>query len=243
MEAVITVIDTEALVENSVLDFGYEMNEAIARGELQDALDEVNSQSVVKILTGMPTVDVVERDIPPVDEGLSSEATAGLVIGALAFAVLPVAMYLYMRRSESKPNYDAYEPDDGDTADGIDPMVEKDMKANSGSPILGAKPANYGKEKNKSSPTTTSDPDIEYQEPIKDFGSRDHDHNKDDSSSNAGSSGWSSSAGLSSLNTGSAEDSTDMLHSPPGASLAAIGAASAIPRRMERKSGTGGREM
>jgi hypothetical protein len=51
-----------------------------------------------------------------------------------------------------------------------------------------------------------------------------------DSSSNAGSSGWSSSAGLSSQYTGSVDDSLDIA-AAAGATLATIGATSALARK------------
>jgi hypothetical protein len=53
-----------------------------------------------------------------------------------------------------------------------------------------------------------------------------------DSSSNAGSSGWSSSAGISSYNTGSVDDSMDAA-AAAGTTLAAIGITSALTKRFE----------
>jgi hypothetical protein len=95
--------------------------------------------------------------------------------------------------------------------------------------MLGATQADYGKNKSKQAVQTSVVAFDTLEEDVK-AGPR-----GDDESSNAGSSGWSSSAGVSSLNTGSA-DSLDFTGGQAvGATLAAIGAASAITSRQDSK--------
>jgi hypothetical protein len=250
VEHLITMIDTVELDPDEVLDFERALVAAISRGELQDDLPP---DSIVTILTGMvPAVPIVTSEEPiVVDEGLSSGATAGIIIAALVVTILPIALYLSMKqKNDEKEPYGSYQPHDSGSADGIHGPAEDDIEDQKtplqkvqsaggvGSATLGASPTDYGKSYTPDavSGTVKQVHGVPPVSPERD--GPDH-HSYDDgrsaSSSNAGSSGWSSSAGLSSLNTGSAEDSMDMLNSPQGSSLAAIGAASAVARRVENR--------
>lgn len=217
-------------------DFEIALLDAIVRGDLQMNLPAGSS---VRILTGLTPVET-DRAVAEDDEGLPGGATAGIVIGALVVAILPIALYLSMRRTqEEKEPYGAYEPHEAGEG-GIDGQPEEsDLEAitRGVQANLGASPTDYGKSySSKAAPKSEFQPlhKVPAVSPDRDAarkGERDRD---DNSSSNAGSSGWSSSAGLSSMNTGSAEDSMEqLLNSPTGSSLAAIGAASAVARRVE----------
>ncbi|CAB9507421.1 Cohesin domain [Seminavis robusta] len=256
----ITMIDTVELNPDEVADFETALLNAILRGELQANLP---SDSIVKILTGMdPNVPIQvvgpsPSDAEVVDEGLSGGATAGIVLAALVLTIFPIALYLAMRQNnEEKEPYGAYEPHDAVSTDGIHPTADEHDVEVPTTPqkvqsigggvaaTLGAAPSDYGKTSAyppaTKEPTPTGSikqvhkvPPVSPERETPDQNSFDEGHSA--SSSNAGSSGWSSSAGLSSLNTGSAEDSMDMLNSPQGSSLAAIGAASAVARRVENR--------
>ena len=234
--------DNQDLDPNAVADLESAVWNAIERGDLQLLLPP---DSPVKILTGLDPgtgTAPITRGTDG-DEGLSNGAISGIVVAALIVALLPIALYVGMRRShEEKEPYGAYEPHDEADADEIGPEEDVEAKhiskssaaaaaaAAAGGGTLGAKPTNYGKKEKSSEP-------IEHMHkvaPVSPDSRGDDDERSHASSSNAGSSGWSSSAGMSSLNTGSAEDSMDMLHSPQGASLAAIAAASASSRKTER---------
>lgn len=98
----------------------------------------------MRILTGLEPTDV-DRAVAPVDDdGLSGGATAGIVIGALVVAILPIALYLSMRRDgEEKEPYGAYAPGDemkGPEGDDEEAIITKGVQAN-----LGASPTDYGK--------------------------------------------------------------------------------------------------
>jgi hypothetical protein len=249
VEHVITMIDSVELNPDEVENFEQALLDAILRGELQAKLPV---GSIVTILTGMnPAVPIVTPEQPiVVDEGLSGGATAGIVIAALVVTILPIALYLSMRQNnDEKEPYGSYEPHDTGSADGMherDDDVE-DQKSppqkvqpagGIGSATLGASPTDYGKSSYAPDTVSSTVKQVHKVPPVspeRDGPDRSFDDGRSASSSNAGSSGWSSSAGLSSLNTGSAEDSMDMLNSPQGSSLAAIGAASAVARRVENR--------
>lgn len=234
VEAVVTLEDNQELQAVSVSEFEAALFNAIANGSLQQLLPK---NTPVKILTGL-TAQNPNGTTPGANHGLPGGATAGIVVGALFVALLPIALYVGMRRHhKEKDPYGAYEPHEAGSDDGI-AEPEQDIEAtalkSSRPATLGAKPGTYyGKDiesepmrKDKSPPIS---PESQHDD--------DDDELSHGSSSNEGSSGWSSSAGLSSLNTGSADDSMDaMLHSPTGASLAAIAAASANVRKTERTS-------
>ena len=219
-------------------DFEIALLDAIVRGELQQNLPP---GSRVRILTGLTPAET-DRAVAGDDEGLPSGATAGIVIGALVVAILPIALYLSMRRTqEEKEPYGAYEPNeagsgelDGQPGESDVEAITRGVQAN-----LGASPTDYGNSYSSKAPPKPEFQPLHKVPPVSPDrvaarkGERDGD---DNSSSNAGSSGWSSSAGLSSMNTGSAEDSMEhLLNSPTGASLAALGAASAVARQVENR--------
>jgi len=230
----ITLVDSVDIPDEDLALFETTITEAIARGDLQRNLPP---DSVVRILTGLEPTEVDQAvGTDDDDDGLSGGATAGIVAGALVVAILPMALYLSMRRNqEEKEPYGTYEPQDvGDEMQGHEDDDDVEATAKGVQTNLGASATDYGKSRSKAPPNTEFTPlhKVPAVSPDRDAARKGH---NDDSSSNAGSSGWSSSAGLSSLNTGSAEDSMDMLNSPPGSSLAAIGAASAVARRMENR--------
>jgi hypothetical protein len=114
--------------------------------------------------------------------------------------------------------------------------------AAAGAATLGAKQADYGKNKGKTSVVAYDTLEAGALATSDKAGDAAEEH---ESSSNAGSSGWSSSAGVSSLNTGSNDDSVDPAADrgeggaaggiAAGSTLAAIGAASAIPRVVDKR--------
>jgi hypothetical protein len=255
----VTLLDAAVLSQTQVADFESALMAAITRGDLQANLPE---GSLVTILTGLAIPPVVPASnidplVPDVDSGLSGGATAGIVLASLAVTILPICFYVAMRNSHDvKEPYGGYEPHDAGSVEGMDPEMDVESTpkgegmvvaaaASIGTGTLGASPSDYGKnyhvkDVSVSSSSTSSQHIQQVQKvppltPERDGPPDARSFDDHDSSSNAGSSGWSSSAGLSSLNTGSAEDSMDLLNSPQGSTLAAIGAASAVARRMDNR--------
>jgi hypothetical protein len=215
--------------------FETDLMDAIVEGELQEELDrlmwEIAGDNPVVVLDSY----FVEERAGEIDSSssLSSGAIAGICIAGLFFALLPIGMYILRRHTplEDKPPYQEYEPDvEVGSRDGVvfgsDPaLVPATTSGGSqtniyGASTLGAATADYGKG------TIVTD------EATGGFILEDDDDEA--SSSNAGSSGWSSSAGISSLNTGSMDDSHDAAVAA-GATLAGIGVASAFSRHQNRK--------
>jgi len=211
------VVDTfESALYNAIFD-----------GELQEQLEEVNPNSAVRVLTGMQP-----KAVDKSDDGLSAGATAGVVIAALFVAVVPVAAYLFSRnRSEVvKSEVADFEPDERQEAPSHAGSVDTDVytdaaiASSGGDENLGASEADYGK-RSKSIEAMEAGEDI-VAEPGMDA------HEMDSASSAAGSSGWSSSAGVSSLNTGSMDESMDHV-AVAGTTLAAIGVTSALSHKLD----------
>lgn len=204
------------------------LTNAIDDGRLETALLEVNPDTPVTVV-GSAAAAVSPTPSPPDgatggNEGLSSGGTAGIAIAAVA-TVLAAAGLLVARKR-------FHEKDDTYYAAGTQALADSDQVARDaadmkdGDTMLGATQADYGKKSKQAAQTsvvafdTLEDAD---EKAMRKPGSG-------DSSSNAGSSGWSSSAGVSSLNTGSADSLDFAGGAAVGATLAAIGKASAISR-------------
>ena len=111
--------------------------------------------------------------------------------------------------------------------DGASSLADRDVYIDegfmsSGGVLLGAQAPDYGRQDRKEYQVMDMGEDV-MAEP-----GMDDDH-QTSASSEAGNSGWSSSAGVSSLNTGSLDDSMDAALAA-GTTLAAIGATSALSR-------------
>jgi hypothetical protein len=160
---------------------------------------------------------------------------AGIVIGAAsAFLLVAIILAMFARRDrQDKEDRNALSPaphnlalDDGDDDEGATKPVKQDKTG--AAAVLGATTPDYGNNNKPKQPTQTLDQ--MYME--KDMEATGDDHVHRDDSSNAGSSGWSSSAGVSSLNTGSADGLDDPVVgiAAGGATLAAIAGTAAIRR-------------
>lgn len=236
--------------------FEKNVREAIVMGDLQEELDMLmwaSDTNPVTVLTGLKVVGTTApapgpREIQSGD-ALSPGAITGISLAALFFTLFPIGYYLFHRGSSSedaaKPDYEEYEAGDdelqaanrvaGSSSSAAAAAENASLgtdAAQSGAPgvaivgatTLGAAQAYYGKGGDAGEPGMLLD---------------DEDDDDDDdgaTSSNAGSSGWSSSAGISSLNTGSVDDSHDIA-AAAGATLAGIGLASAFSRNL-RDTGT-----
>jgi len=229
--------DPDAIVE----EYEAALMQAIEEGRLQAELDSTSPQSPVTILTSM-----IPTEPPTPREGISAGGIAGIVI-AFAVICIPLGIVGYKERQKSisqKKDYEPYEKDHDDERDdsedrggqskGSIPKFEpKGSGSNVGAAsfgpsqtaaMLGATQADYGRASRKAMEAMAAGEDIVAEPEL--------DAAPDESSSNAGSSGWSSSAGISSLNTGSIDDSMDAA-AAAGATLAAIGATSALTRKQE----------
>jgi hypothetical protein len=201
-------------------EFTGELNAAIAAGRLEEILQQLYPSSTVYIVTGLETAPT-SAPTPAPGGGLSSGGTAGIAIAAVV-AVVVVGGFVYMsRRRGSKEEEDTYFPGVATTGEQqqlSQSAVEKDIGP--GGETLGAS------KKSKASARAL----VEGGDTDANVGQA----HEGDSSSNAGSSGWSSSAGVSSLNTGSMDEMDEGGH---GVGLAAIGAASALAGSTSEKKG------
>lgn len=197
--------ESEEAVERK---YGDALEAAIDNGDLQKALQQVNPSSPVRIL---------DSEQPPDDDGggIGGGAIGGIAAAASVLFIAAIGLLMVGRRQAS-PEKD--ENDHFPATPVATPPSPTEAKDDTN---LGASKPDYGE--NKKQPVVNLDGMEDEDSPIPgEMGAVSH-----DSSSNAGSSGWSSSAGISSLNTGSVDDSLDF-KSGQGAKLAAIGAASAI---------------
>ena len=204
---------------------------AIRDGELQTQLDALSWSGGSNPIMVLPRT----REIAS-DGSLSSGAISGIALAALFFTIFPIGYYLLHRNrgkddGDAKPEYEEYEPEDdaedlgagrsvADASRMTDAAQGSKEEEGVGAMTLGASQAYYGKNEALAEPGLLLD---------------DGDDDDDDdgaASSNAGSSGWSSSAGISSLNTGSVDDSNDIA-AAAGATLAGIGLASAFSRNLQ----------
>ena len=225
-----------------------ELFNAIYDGDLQDELDAVGANIIV--LTGLDDPD--RETGGGGGDSLSSGAIGGIVAAALLFVTLPICYYLINRSNASdeaerkraalyqeqevaevdeKPS--DLDPQSADNSLYTDAAVQSSRSVGdtnaaaavgaAGAATLGASQPDYGRASRKALEAMEAGEDI-VAEPELDV--------QPDSSSNAGSSGWSSSAGISSYNTGSVDDSHDAALAA-GATLAAIGASSTLSRKLE----------
>lgn len=222
----------------------YESNllDGIINGDLQSELLKIRVDTPVRILTGLQP----EGGEVPESESLSTGARAGIAVSvAFIVALIGIGLLVSRRRPANdsrKIDYAAYHGEDG-SADAVpsgkpdgspggslytDDAVQltNDMGA---ATTLGAAQADYGKHSRKA---------LEAMEAGEDHLAEPGADEYDEASSNEGSSGWSSSAGLSSLNTGSMDDSMDAA-AAAGATLAALGVASGLVRRAGKKETSG----
>lgn len=246
-------------VDEAKLTYQSELFNAIYDGELQEELDLIPSK--VKVITGLDAAPIVTDDgpLPEEDDSLPGAAIGGIVIGSLVFLAIPIC-YLYSRSQANREAQDKrgaeqqvqevreekpseIEPVSVDTGVYTDAAVFDSSAQDAGklgastkeyepgvsaqslaSGTLGAIQPNYGRGASRSAVEAMEAGEDIVAEPEMDI--------LPDSSSNAGSSGWSSKSGLSSFNTGSMDDSTDAA-AAAGATLAAIGVSSNLSRKLE----------
>jgi hypothetical protein len=217
----------------------YESNlfQAIFSGRLQEIMDELFPGAPVSILTGTGEAPVDPTD--PGDGNLSPGATAGITMAVLLLALVPLAVFLVWRQRvppEHKNDYEPYEADGQNDIGGLQKESSVSVYTDDAvgetatvgvAATLGASQADYGKAK-------VSRSAFEAMEAGEDLVAEPGMDVAPDSSSNAGSSGWSSSGGISSMNTGSMGESADMAAAAGiGMGLAAIGATSALSRKID----------
>lgn len=269
--AVVTLTSNSSVasIEAAAAQFGSDLYNAIYDGDLQDELNKIylsqnSSTNTVVVLTGYVRAEdaIIGNATPnaaPVvpSSTLSPGAISAITLGAVAVALVPIALFLSNRTryddEEQKPaDYQEYQPDNGDLDDmdsggGPRGLVLPDgsvagsqytdfaVKSTSsqgggvGATTLGAAQTDYGKAGHSSKKVIETMMLDESDDIVAEPGMPEN-----DSSSNAGSSGWSSSAGISSLNTGSIDDSTDIA-AAAGATLAGISLASSTFRRQQQK--------
>jgi hypothetical protein len=247
-------VDEEDPLEK-VAEYQGNLSEAIAEGRLGASLEQVNPQSRATVLT--PTSETAS--------GLSGGAIAGICVAAVVVVGLAgygyhrshqtqagktpaerkaslVPVDTDVKPSSTGPTAPAASVDHAGDASiasedvytlpepTLTPAVAATAAAAAAGPaadkMLGASEPDYGRASRKAVEAMEAGEDI-VAEPELDV--------HPDSSSNAGSSGWSSSAGISSLNTGSIDDSMDQA-AALGATLASIGATSALAQKSKDRS-------
>lgn len=220
------IIGTES-PEATAEAFKDSMEGSIREGKLQNILGEEYPDSNVFIVTGY----VATTESPTKEGGVSggpigAGAAAGIGIAAVvAVAAIGALLYVNRRRAARKDDEEEFIPGE-QTSTRV--VSQRDAEGDIAPPgvgdrSLGATPQDFKKSRKASQTAskTLAEGESDVGQPSAEGGA--------DSSSNAGSSGWSSSAGVSSLNTGSI-DSMDIVDKEGmhAASLAAIGATSAI---------------
>jgi len=215
------------LVQNQFRDT---LNETIAKRGLQEIIDIKYPNSSLFVITGYFYVTPRSME-PPTTEGateaagpttLSAGASASITIGAIVAAVAAGAFIYTYRRGTQVKDEEIYLP--GVPQELVTGNLEDIMPPNEEHLILNPNQQDYKKTGKPSQQATKTLAEEENSNAImKNTG------DAIESSSNAGSSGWSSSAGVSSLNTGSI-DSMDIVDKDgfPVSRLATIGAQSAM---------------
>eukprot|EP00978_Attheya_sp_CCMP212_P008922 scaffold21045_cov45-Attheya_sp.AAC.2 len=205
------------------------MLQLIASGRLNVLLRTVNPDTQIQTITP-PT----PPPPPSPSEGPGISAVTGGIIAAAVGAILIVAatsLFITRRHRTAKLSEDSRA---NELSSFHAEMTEDDLAVVNGNGVLGADRPHYG---------VRAKAGLNGFAALDDSGSNSTGpggvHVEDDESSNAGSSGWSSSAGVSSLNTGSNTGSVDSLgyeeRRPVGATLGALGAASIIARNSKDK--------
>lgn len=219
--------------ETAESNFVAGVRRAIVNGQLQSQLDSLAWETVdggnpVMVLTGLdlspspvPSQDGSRDDFESENNPLSAAQIFGISLAGLVLALVPVSVFLMQRRrgsgddaevfNEDKKVFREIEAEDAEEdISSSKPDVSDVNKSDAGeaTPTLGASQAYYGKGGHEAGMLLDDDDDD-------DDGA---------ASSNAGSSGWSSSAGISSLNTGSVDDAVDIA-AAAGATLAGLGVA------------------
>ena len=230
-EIILALTDEDRANEAEVLArYRADLFQAILSGRLRDIMMAEFPDSEVFILTGNRDQDGGDDS----DDGLSSGATAGIAIAVLLVALVPIMYFLANRNrgapAEVKADYEPYDVSDDNNEvkdaarqESMDISMYTDDAVEGDPANLGASQADYGKVSKSAYAAMEAGEDI-VAEPGMDVAP--------DSSSNAGSSGWSSSAGISSFNTGSVDDSADAA-AAAGIGLAVIGASSALSRKID----------
>lgn len=244
--------------QNISNEFETALYAAIVQGRLQSELVLANPQTPALILTSA----LAPTAAPTVASGkIVMGATAGIVIGSVFVVTMLFGSVLYLIQGRSqeqdyKTELEPHEKTQDEEAD-ISPkstpvktedeqrLKEADAVSESDSDIymdgdsraagrqlLGAEKADYGRPSRLDMMQVGDD--IVAEPALREDDDEPEMDTAPDSSSNAGSSGWSSSAGISSLNTGSLDDSMDAALAAATATktLATVGAASGIARRL-----------
>eukprot|EP00934_Nitzschia_sp_Nitz4_P003763 Nitzschia sp. Nitz4//scaffold95_size97785//55561//58838//NITZ4_004671-RA/size97785-augustus-gene-0.108-mRNA-1//-1//CDS//3329560484//3753//frame0 len=189
-------------------DFEVALMEAVARGDLGSTLNLLHPTTDVYILDD---TFLAPFDDDSTDRDLSGGGITGIVVVGLA--VIAVVGIVAARRGPAKEDEEELMPVRMEDEDKHEPDFDIDAEF----PPLGAVSPDYGKGKD----AMMDNDDVAA---MSDVGG---DGGADDSSSNAGSSGWSSSAGVSSLNTGSQDGlSADVPIAGVGAAVGAAAVAS-----------------
>lgn len=238
-------------VELTIRRYEADLFNLIFDGKLQDELTKIRFDTPVVILTGLDN-----RNPPPAPDITANEPlSAGGIVGiTVAAAVVVVAVYLVSRnrsatQSDRQAKYAEYIAEESEdhapialaarppsSHDGsylTDGAVQ--LTATGAASMLGAEKADYGTkymQAMEAGEDLVAEPEGEN---YADQNRRGLDDDDEESSSNAGSSGWSSSAGISSLNTGSLDDSMDAAMAA-GATLATLGVASGLTRSLNQSS-------
>ena len=208
--------------------FEVDLNSAILDQELQDALDQVNPDSPAYVVTGMDSTSRVignGNEDPDVDLGLSSGAIGGLVAVGLVGVIFVSAILvrqgrrqseMYLKQNESVDVEEIRAPQEE-----VDILPQKQMQSSNYAeniPPLAAPSYDHSEpEQQGGTPQFEVPPALATQQKDR----------RSDESSNAGSSGWSSQGGLSSLDTSSVDDDIAFSGTAP-TTLSDIGASSSI---------------